>query len=103
MSDAPRHDIAVRHGITHVQLAVLAACVEHARVSFLPLTPEIWWRAEPPFRGGRSTFAAHLRALEQMGLLARTSAQAAYRFTLRGEHFAVTATGDQGQPEALAS
>jgi hypothetical protein len=79
--------------LTDVQRAVLDACVQHADVSFLDITPEIWWRAEPPFRGGRSTFAAHLRALEQLGMIERSRPRAGYRVTARGRR--AIASGDR--------
>ncbi len=74
--------------LTAVQHAVLEACVLHADISFLNVTAEIWWRADLPFRGGRSTFAAHLRALEQNGMLERSRARAGYRLTPRGRRVA---------------
>lgn len=75
--------------LTQVQLAVFRACVDHASHSFSPVTPDAWWRAEPPFRGGRSTFAAHLRALSRRGLLVRTATgRASYELSLRGEELA---------------
>lgn len=74
--------------LTAVQRAVLDACIEHADVSFLSVTPEIWWRADAPFRGGRSTFAAHLRALHQLGMLDRSSTRGGYRLTPRGRRAA---------------
>lgn len=76
--------------ITDVQHAVLAACVEHADVSFLNITPDVWWRAAAPFRGGRATFAAHLRALDQLGLLERSGPRRGYRVTSRGRRVAAT-------------
>ena len=75
--------------LSAVQLAVFAACVIHTRESFLPITPEIWWRAEPPFHGRRATFASHLRALLDAGILTRRAdVRASYELTLRGEALA---------------
>ncbi|MCP9491204.1 MAG: hypothetical protein MSC31_15205 [Solirubrobacteraceae bacterium MAG38_C4-C5] len=85
--------------LTAVQRSVLDACIEHADVSFLNVTPEIWWRAGPPFRGGRATFAAHLRALEQFGMLERSRARAGYRVTPRGRRTA----GDRAGLDRLSA
>lgn len=77
--------------LSAVQRAVFIACASHARSSFMPITPSIWWRTRDPFRGGRSAFAAHLRALANLGLLYRAPGrEAAYALTRRGEALAVT-------------
>lgn len=66
--------------------AVLAACLEHERQSFLAISPTAWWRAPAPFRGGPRAFATHLRALAHIGLLDRVDGpHAHYHVTARGK------------------